>query len=474
LRDESRFRQFRLLGRQLAPITLLLCMASALCFGQFRVGVASVEITPPEGAPMAGYYHNRSAEGVHDPLMAKALVIERAGVRVALVSCDLLSMPGSVAQQARERIAKDPGIPASHVMISATHTHTGPVLMSGQLRYRMPEAMRQIGDQYTLSLPGRIHAAVHEAAGRLEEAKLYVARGEEPTLTFNRRFWMKDGSVGWNPGKRNPNIVRPAGPIDADVPVLYVETADGRPLAAWVNYALHLDTVGGMAYSADYPYTLAQALLAAQGNGFETLFTLGAAGNLNHIDVSTSKRQKGHDEAARIGGVLAGSVLKALRHMEPVEDGELKASARIVPLDLKPLPPGGKQKAEQTMATFDTPQAAPFLELVKAGRDLAIAAREGKPLEAEVQVFSIGREVAWIALPGEIFTELGLSIKAASPFHWTAIVTMANDNPGYIPDRKAHAQGAYEAISARVLPGSGEKLVDSASQALVQHMPPVP
>lgn len=437
---------------------------------ELRVGLAHVEITPPPGAPMAGYYFNRAADGVHDPLLAKALVLERNGVRLAMVSCDLLSMPGEVAREARALVAESLGIPPGHVMISATHTHTGPVLLLGQIRYNLDGEMQRIGEQYTRELPGRIRDAVAQAASSLQPATAFMTRGREDSLTFNRRFWMKDGSVGWNPGKRNPNIVRAAGPIDGEVPTLYFETAGGKPLAAYVNYALHLDTVGGQHYSADYPYTLARTLEQARGEGFFTLFTLGAAGNLNHIDVSTTRSQKGNGEAARIGSVLAAAVLKALHEMEPVADGELKASTRTVALPLAGIAPGELDNARTTAATFGRPDAAPFLELVKANRIVAVADRKGQPMEAEVQVFSIGRDVAWVALPGEIFAELGLAIKLASPFTWTSIVTLANDNPGYIPDRKAHAQGAYEAISARVAPGSGELLVEAATRALIEHI----
>lgn len=446
----------------------LLWMA-VLANAGFRVGVAQVDITPPQGAPMAGYYFNRAAEGAHDPLYATAMVIERDGVRIALVSCDLLSMPGEVARAARESIARDPGIPTSHVVVSSTHTHTGPALVAGQIRYNLEGEMRRIGEEYTRGLAARIHEAVQRAASALRPAKLFTARGREGSITFNRRFWMKDGSVGWNPGKGNPNIVRVAGPIDDDVPVLYAESPDGEPIGVFVNYALHLDTVGGMHYSKDYPYTLAQALAAARGDGLVTLFTLGCAGNLNHIDVSTQRPQKGHGEAARIGAVLAAAVLKALGELRPVEDAPIVASTRTVALPLAPFAPQELAEAQRVAATFGTAKPAPFLELVKATRIVSVEARKGEPIPAEVQVFTIGGELALVAMPGEIFTELGLAIKLASPFAWTAIVTLANDSPGYIPDRKAHAQGAYEPLSARVAPGSGEMLVDAATRALVEH-----
>jgi hypothetical protein len=450
-------------------LLVLFVWAAVLASAGFRVGVAKVDITPPEGAPMAGYYFNRAAEGMHDPLYATAMVIERDGIRMALVSCDLLSMPGEVATEARERIARDPGIPSSHVVVSATHTHTGPALVAGQIRYNLEGEMRRIGEEYTRGLATRIHQAVRQAAAALQPANLFTARGREASITFNRRFWMKDGSVGWNPGKGNPNIVRVAGPVDDDVPVLYAETPQGKPIGVFVNYALHLDTVGGMRYSKDYPYTLAKALEAARGDGLVTLFTLGCAGNLNHIDVSTKRQQKGNQEAARIGAVLAAAVLKALGDLQPVPDAPIVASIRTVPLPLAPFDPQELEEARRVAATFGTEKPAPFLELVKATRIVSVEARKGAPIAAEVQVLTIGGEVAFVALPGEIFTELGLAIKLASPFAWTAIVTLANDSPGYIPDRKAHAHGAYEPLSARVAPGSGEMLVDAATRALVEH-----
>ncbi len=455
-------------------LLVLTILCAFMTFAEFRVGVAQVDITPPEGAPMAGYYYNRAAEGTHDPLFATAMVIEREGVRFAIVTCDLLSMPGEIAREARERIARDPGIPTSHVVVSATHTHTGPALVAGQIRYNLSGDMLRIGTEYSRGLAARIHQAVAAAAAGLQPARLFTAKGREDSLTFNRRFWMKDGTVGWNPGKRNPNIVRSAGPIDPDVPVLYAESPDGKPIGVFVNYALHLDTVGGMRYSRDYPYTLAHALEAARGDGLVTLFTLGCAGNLNHIDVSTARRQSGNAESARIGSVLAAAVLKALGDLRPVADMPIRVSTRQAPLALAPFSEAELAHARPVAATFGTEKPAPFLELVKATRIVDVAARQGQPIQAEVQVFSIGRDVAFVALPGEIFTELGLAIKLVSPFAWTSVITLANDSPGYIADRKGYAQGAYEPVSSRVAPGSGERLVEAATLALIEHTQGLP
>ncbi len=445
----------------------VLLVTPASIAADLRVGTGSVEITPPKGAPMAGYYYNRTADGVHDALLAKALVLEKDGEKAAMVACDIAMLPRPIIEQARGYIEQQTGIPAARVMISATHAHTGPVVLSERSRGTLEGEMLEIARQYAASLPRMIADAAAKANANLRPARVSGAVGSEPSLTFNRRFHMKDGTVGWNPGKLNPNILRPAGPIDPAVPIFYFDTPDGKPVATYVNYALHLDTVGGTYYSADYPYTLSKLLGEVKGPEMLTLFTIGCAGNLNHIDVSTRDPQKGNGEAARIGTVLAGAVLKSLKRVEPAEAGRLAVRSEMLNLPLAEIRPGDLDWARKVTPLYGKPNAAPFMDLVRAFKITDVAARDGKPLEAEVQVIALGRDVAWVGLPGEIFTELGMAIKRASPFRFTAVAELANGSIGYVPDRKAYPEGAYEAVSARCAPGGGEMLVEAATRLLV-------
>jgi hypothetical protein len=416
---------------------------------------------------MAGYYYNRAAEGVHDPLFAKALVFEEGGTRSAIVVCDLSGVPLPTVEAARRLIENTSGIRADHLMISATHTHTGPVILRPGARYNLDGEMLRIAREYVDQLPSKIAESVSKALASLGSAKVAAALGKEDSLTFNRRFHMTDGTIGWNPGKLNPKIIKPAGPIDAEVPVVYFSRESDEPLATYVNYALHLDTVGGLFYSADYPYTLGKQLGEVKGPGMVTLFTIGCAGNLNHLDVKSAERQKGHGEAARIGTVLAAEVLKSYKKLEPVEATPVQAASKLVELPLDEIKPSDVEWARKVAGTFGGDDAAPFLDLVNAFKILDVADRNGAPIETEVQVISMGDQLAWVALSGEIFTELGLAIKLASPFQYTIVVELANGSVGYVPNRKSYPEGAYEVISARCGPGSGERLVDTATQILV-------
>src|SRR5574341_627614 len=313
-------------------LTLALLSVGSAWAGELRAGAAAVKITPLPGIAMSGYYHNRGAAGVHDDLYAKAIVLETDGARAALVSCDVESLPRPVADEARKLIAQRPGIPGERVMIGATHTHTGPVLLGDALGYNLQGEMLEITRRYSAGLPGMIAESVKRAAYALAPVKITTGRGREASTAFNRRYFMTDGTVGWNPGKLNPKIVKPAGPIDPEVAVVYVETADSRPLATYVNYALHLDTVGGEEFSADYPYTLSALLEKIKGPEMVTIFTQGTSGNVNHIDVRSAAEQKGHTEAARIGTVLAGEVLKTYTRMVPVAAGAIQVRSDIVKL----------------------------------------------------------------------------------------------------------------------------------------------
>ena len=449
---------------------LILLMISALAAmgADLRAGAAAVKITPPKGAPMAGYYYNRAADGVHDDLFAKAVVLESERIRAAMVACDVESLPRDIVEKARKKIAADTGIAGAAVMISATHSHTGPVILEEGSPNKLEGEMLVIARKYAEDLPDKIAESVKLAAAALKPVRVSAGIGREPSLAFNRRFYMKDGSVGWNPGKLNPEIVRPAGPTDPAVPTVYFEGLDGHPLATYVNYAMHLDTVGGFEYSADYPFTLSTLLAAAKSADMLTLFTIGCAGNVNHIDVNTGEKQSGHKEAARIGTVLAAETLRTFKKMEVLDPGAPRVRSEIVKLPLPELQSGELEWARKITPAFGKKDAAPFMDLVRAFKIVDVAERAGRPIEAEVQVITLGNRLAWVGLPGEIFTELGMTIKLASPFQYTIVASLANGSIGYVPDRKAYPQGAYEPVSARCAAGSGEMLVDAATRLLVE------
>ncbi len=449
-------------------------LAAPAAAGELTAGAAAAVITPAVGTPMAGYYHVRHADGTHDDLFAKAVVLELDGTRVALVSLDLISTNRPLVAAARRETERLTGIPAAHVMISATHAHTGPVLATNALRDAF-DAGSDLARRYSDELPAKIAVAVQRADTARRPVVARVGRGREDAVAFNRRYHMADGSVGWNPGIGNPKIVKPAGTIDPDVHVLAFGPPGQKPAICYVNHAVHLDTVGGTKFSADVPGVLAKLLDEAVAPGLQTVYTTGCCGDVNHVNVAwEDKAQKGFAQASRMGVILAAEVLRTLPQMQPVATTGLRVKSAMVELPLPPVTNDDVTKAKDIVARRGDGKSgkATFLEQVGAFKVLDVAERQGKPYEVEVQVVALGRDVAWVSLPGEIFVELGLAIKQDSPFAHTVVAELANGSVGYVPARRAYAQGQYEVVSTRVAQGGGEMLVDAAVRLLKElHAP---
>ena len=437
---------------------------------EVRVGAAMTDITPQVGMPMAGYYHDRGAEGVLDPLYSKAMVIECGGERVALVALDLIRIQRGITDAARAAIEQATGIKPGAIMVSATHAHTGPELAYRGLPGADHAASATLIADYVAALPAKIAESVRLANEGLQPAQLATAKGRCEDLAFNRRYYLRDGTVGWNPGKLNPNVVMPAGPTDPEVTVLYAEkpgaTGPAQSLATYVNFAMHPDTCGGNQISADWPGALGRVLAAYHGTNHVTLVANGTCGNLNHVDPSWRWTQATTAEQQRVATLLGATVFQAYKHLTPVAPGPLRAKSELVELALPDVSPARAEAARLTLATTKDDRGTNFMRLVRSYRTLDIAAREGKPYRVEVQVIALGRDVAWVSLPGEIFVELGLSIKKRSPFPCTFLVELANESVGYVPDHRSYAEGNYEPESARCAAGSGERLVEAAVKLL--------
>lgn len=433
-----------------------------------RIGTAAVDITPRLGTAMAGYYSPRGADGVHDPLFAKAMVLDDGETKLAIVSLDLIKTTHDVVEKARKLIAEQMTLPPDAVMISATHSHTGPVLPAGSPRDSDFGGTSSQVIEYVDKLPQWIAQAVANADKELRPVDASTTTGQCQGIAFNRRFHMQSGKVAWNAGKLNPLIVCAAGPVDEDLPMLLFTNAEGDREAALLNYSIHLDTVGGTEFSADIPGHVSRMLADAVSPDFFTLYLTACCGDVNHIDVSRGGKQKGHVESTRIATLLAAETLRAFEQTKPLTSVRLSHASQRLQLPVYPVTDEDIATASRVVEKRRSgvkPEPS-FRELVAAYRAIDIDDRKKEPWDVEVQVFAIGNHAAMVSLPGEIFVELGMSIRQGSPFPVTGVAELANGSIGYVPNRVAYPQGEYEVLSARCAQGSGEILVDAALEML--------
>ncbi len=426
-----------------------------------NMGRAELVITPPLGVSLAGYYHDRRADDVLDDLFARAVVLQAGETRLAIVVCDLIHLERSIIQTVRTSIYEQIGIPPEKVMICCTHTHTGPMTNAWPSAGLFPD------EAYLQVLARKIVDVVHLASLRLQPSTLSAGHGQVEGIAFNRRYWMKDGSVRTNPQFQDPAILRRAGPEDPDLGILRFSAEDGRSLALISNYAIHPDQISGSAISADHEGVEVRVLKQILGADCAVLVPNGCCGDINHFDFFRphENQKSGPQMAAKNGQVLAGEVIKQLPHLERIQISSIRAAQTIVPLSLR-VPTKqeiawAEKTAQKHMGEFN-PEG---LDVVKAHRMLEVAGMGLSQIEAEVMVFALGG-VAVVGLPGEIFVELGLEIKRRSPFKHTLIFELCNDNIGYVLTQKAFDEGGYESSSCIFQEDSGARLVETSLDLL--------
>jgi neutral ceramidase len=432
--------------------------------------MAEIDITPPVGHRMAGYFEERFATGVHDPLMAKAIVLQQGKTEVAMVFCDLVGLSLHVTTNARALVSRETGIPITNIFMAATHSHTGPLFDDVRRDYAHDLAVSETGHDphetiyYPAVLMERLAKLVAEAHTRLKPAEVDEGITTQPGLPFNRRYHMKNGRVTFNPGQLNPKIVGPAGPIDSDVSVLLIKNARQQPMGSLTVFAMHADTAGGTEYSADYPYYIQQTLRDAYGRHFISAFGAGTCGDLNHVNVNKKGDVKGFDVTEKLGTEIGETVLTEMSHLRPIDHPSLAVRSLTLKLPLQDVSPAELATARADMSHLNDTNFD-FYAKVRAVKYLDLEKR-GSTYPMEVQVFRLDSETAIVCLPAEIFVEFGLAIKQASPFKQTFVIALSNDRPSYIPTLKAYSEGSYEVTNSRFKPGAGEAMTQTAIQLL--------
>jgi sugar phosphate isomerase/epimerase len=437
---------------------------------ELRAGVAVIDITPPIGYRMSGYFYERLSTGIKNPLHAKAIVLRQEKQSAALVFCDLIGLSRQVTSAARKQASEKTGIPPENILIAATHSHTGPLYFGTLRKHFHDVAVAKYGSDpcekvdYASVLSEKIAQVIAQADAAVKPVRLQAAVAQQQGLSFNRRFHMKDGTVRFNPGVLNPDIVRAAGPIDPEVPFVFFRSARGdNAIAALVNFALHLDTTGGTEYGADYPYYIEQLLRQSFGDNFVLLFGTGTCGDINHIDVTKKERLK----SDYVGQTLAETVKAKIGEIKIAGEPSLTVRSEIVDAPLQHYGPEKIAWAHENIKKVATSELS-FLEQVEAYKILDIETMPGKTIPLEVQVFRLSKDVAVVGLPGEVFVDLGLAIKQASPFPVTLVIELCQDDPSYIPTKKAFAEGSYETVNSRIAPGGGEMMAEAAVRLLKQ------
>ncbi|MCA9131568.1 MAG: neutral/alkaline non-lysosomal ceramidase N-terminal domain-containing protein [Planctomycetales bacterium] len=437
----------------LALVLLLPCSSEALA--DLRAGAAKVEITPPLGVSLDGPISKPGpATSIHDPLHARALVLESAGVRLAIVVCDACMIDQDVFDAAKEQLQRHDNWPPSMLLMSATHTHAAPRLNHIS---RLPA-----DDAYHQQVAGLIAQAVQEASGNLRPAEIGFASFERPDLLACRRKLCEPGAAGPNPfgetgesissvAGRAASTVEPAGPVDPQFSILAVRHRDGQPLCLLGNFSVHY--CGGYqsgAVSADYFGYFCQAIETQLGGSERHhpvvgIMSNGTSGNTGAFQGSPRKF-KPFEGMQFHGRALAEEALQAIEGIDYRSDLTLQMLETELELGVRRPDAARLQWAETLLA--EPPAKLPHRWSRIYAQETVHLSSYPATRKIKLQALRIG-DIAITACPCEVFAETGLDIKRHSPFPNTFTIELANGYGGYLPPRKQHELGGYESWAAR-------------------------
>lgn len=423
----------------------------------FRAGAAVSNITPNVGSSINGSMQDHKIRTIHDDTFAKSIVLDDGSTRLAVVVSDLCMIYREQLDAAKQRAKEFTGIPVENMLMSATHTHSAGTACSVFQSDPDPE--------YLKLLEHRIADAVIRANENLEPARIGWAVGHEPTQVFNRRWRMKPGTVitnpfggtdqvKMNPGVGNPDLLEPAGPIDPELPVVAIQSLEGRPIALLANYSLHY--VGGTGpgeVSADYYGMFAQKmsdLMAVPGiqPPFVAIMSNGTSGNINNIDFrgGQAKPSGPYAQMKTVANTVAAEAYKTVQRIQYHDWVPLARQHKEISVGVRKPNQKDLERARQIMQAAEGPNMKTMEEIYARESILMSDFPDEKPII--LQAFSIG-DLAIAAIPAEVFVEIGLELKDKSPFSTTFTISLANGYNGYLPTPEHHRLGGYETWRAR-------------------------
>ncbi|MEX2717686.1 MAG: neutral/alkaline non-lysosomal ceramidase N-terminal domain-containing protein [Candidatus Sigynarchaeota archaeon] len=387
-------------------------------------GMNATPITFPAGIPLGGY-SGRDApfEGEHDKLHVRTAAIKIGNDTIAIVACDLVGLERQHVIEMKRHVQRDLGILPSRVLVSATHTHSGPrnIALFGE----PCEGHDAIYETMEKSIAGAVAA--------MEPASISIAKGKIAGVAFNRRVYDRTSEH-----------------VDDECQVLVIKrsASEGNQgvIGILYNYSCHPVVMGAsnLLVSGDWVH-FANERIAKANPGAIPLFLQGSAGNLNPVNTPIVGVVPVHtfDDCKAIGDQVGNAVVDLAKHAVHVEDpGQIKSNETSIE-----IPADDVDKAE--IFTFADGK-------VRDGNFI---------VTSSVQAIAFD-DVAFVGIPGELFSEIGLRIKKNAPFGHVFVAGYANDYIGYIPTRENYRAGGYEAMMMSLGEGEGEIVERAASDAL--------
>lgn len=419
---------------------------------ELRAGAAAVDITPTQfPMNMPGGFNANMAEKAHDPFHSRALVLDDGKTTLAMVVVDNLGAGPDVLNEAKALAAEKTGMSPDKMLISSTHTHSGPSL----------NTRSESAAAYYKHFVEGVAGSIVQAHAALKPAAVGAAAHPLPDEVFNRRWYLKPGKMPLNPFGRldkvkmnpgtSPDVLdHPAGPTDPDITILSVQDLKRKQIALFANYSLHY--VGGAPkgqMSADYFGEFAR-LMPSRVRGdenFVAMMSNGTSGDINNIPFGVTRPPREPFEQIRVVAQKSADTAWFAHQKIQKHQNDARLGMRQREITLKHRRPSAQDVAE-AKAVLAVKDKEAIDQLPRLAQNYArsvvnAAEREEETITVKIQAIRIG-DFAVCGIPFETFVEIGLDLKKRSPFPQTMVIGLANGRHGYLPTLEQHKLGGYE------------------------------
>jgi neutral ceramidase len=423
--------------------------------GTLQAGAARVDITPAEGAalPMSGYAGRQQGfQGIHDRIYARAIVLHDGARYAAIVTWELIGVPSPVWAEVSERIAKETGISHEFLLLAAVHDHSAPSL-AGMYGNADPKSV-----PYTTQVEDATVEAIRQAKANLQPARVGVGAGKA-YVNVNRREYAPDR--GWGLGF-NPDF-----PSDKTLTVVRFETMSGKPIALFINYAVHAVVMGPENFQISGDLAGATSRFVEQhykgaaedrprgdagsglrlrpeetvgGDGIVALWTSGAAGDQNPLSVA---RGSDFTLVNAFGKILGEEAIRVAGKIRTTPNVRIRGVQQVVTCSGRKLAPGPRPQGEYKF-------------------------EDAAPVDIRLGLLTIN-QIALAGVSGEVLTGIGRRLQKETPFSQTIMVTHGNGSSGYIPDDAAFDHIGYEITTSHLKPGCAENAIVNGFLDMIQQ-----
>jgi hypothetical protein len=417
------------------------------------IAVKKFDITPSTPVSLLGYFNERISEGVLDPLYCRITALKKGEKNLLFIQIDSCLIETEDAMNLKNRISKSTCFKPEEILIFTSHTHTAPAL-SNFFATKKEKA-------YTAWLFERIFQEVIKLNPD-QSHRVRVSKVRYRDLCYNRRWFLKDGRVVTNPPKASTELYRPEGPVDRELITIAFykdnkqkKSVSSTPALLFINISNHTDTVGGNMISADWPGVMERRIAEMLGVEIPVFTLIAPQGNINHFDFHSKRSQTCYSETIRIGSRYAEIVFNSLPEAKPILIDKLTGIQSFISIPPREIVESDIEKAKtlfevhgaetpsKDLTAEDLARDDPAVRRLFAEALLEFASKRESSYMVPLQFLQLG-SIAFCAIPGEPFVEIGINLKRMRRDRIVIPVALANGYFGYIPIEECFERGGYE------------------------------